>query len=273
MWLNTHHLERVKVRKPALDFLNNAGSKDVSTLRVEGDQLGGGRRGLVRVAPLLDGADHRDLDLHAARHAAVGARDRQALSAATGLAPADVARRARARRVREGAAAALARSSARAPASDMWLLGITGLVPGGDTYALLFGALRRVHRADPVPRPVARRVAAVLLRARRASGLGDLGRGALPLHPPDRGARRRAERHGLGAAAAPAARDLRPARRRRDLRAAGDLRRAAAARRRARRLGVLPRPHRARDVGGRGAVPADVGSSREVEFRASVGGG
>src|SRR4051812_14348061 len=29
-WLNTHHLEHVKVQKPALDFLNNAGSKDVS---------------------------------------------------------------------------------------------------------------------------------------------------------------------------------------------------------------------------------------------------
>src|SRR5512133_3105447 len=29
-WLNEHHLERVKVQKPGLDFLNNAGSRDVS---------------------------------------------------------------------------------------------------------------------------------------------------------------------------------------------------------------------------------------------------
>src|SRR4051812_18099921 len=29
-WLNRHHLERVRVQKPGLEFLNNAGSKDVS---------------------------------------------------------------------------------------------------------------------------------------------------------------------------------------------------------------------------------------------------
>ena len=29
-WLNRNHLERIKIQKPALDFLNNAGSKDVS---------------------------------------------------------------------------------------------------------------------------------------------------------------------------------------------------------------------------------------------------
>src|SRR5206468_4445500 len=29
-WLNGHHLERVHIQKPALDFLHNAGSKDVS---------------------------------------------------------------------------------------------------------------------------------------------------------------------------------------------------------------------------------------------------
>src|SRR5678815_6072938 len=31
VWLNGHHLERINVRKPALDFLNNSGSKDVSS--------------------------------------------------------------------------------------------------------------------------------------------------------------------------------------------------------------------------------------------------
>ena len=156
----------------------------------------------------------------------------------------------------------------------MWLLGVTGLVPGADTYALLFGLLRRVHRADPVPRPVARRAAAVLLRARGAPGVGALGRAALPLHPPGRGARRRPERDGLGAAAAPAARDLRAARRRRDLRAARDLRRAAAARRPARGVGVLQRADRARAVGGGREAPVAGrrrGPRRRPRCRASSG--
>ena len=107
LWLDAHHLERIKLRKPALDFLNNAGSKDVSTYASKAIKLGGGRSRLVRLAALLDRADHRDLDLHAARHAAVRARDRPAVPAATRLAPADVACRAFARRVRQGAAAAL----------------------------------------------------------------------------------------------------------------------------------------------------------------------
>ena len=39
----------------------------------------------------------------------------------------------------------------------MWVLGVTGLVPGADKYALLFGAWVARHGADPLPRPLARR--------------------------------------------------------------------------------------------------------------------
>src|SRR5204863_216027 len=81
--------------------------------------------------------------------------------------------------------------------------------------------------------------AALRVRARRASALGALGRDPLPRHPPGRGSHRGAERDGDRAPAAPVARHLRPPRGRRDLRPAGRLRRAAAARRRACLLGVL----------------------------------
>src|SRR5205085_7099063 len=76
-------------------------------------------------------------------------------------------------------------------------------------------------------------------------------RDPLPRHPPGRGAHRGAERDGERASAAPAARHLRPARRGRDLRPAGRLRRAAAARGRPRVLGVLLGADRAGALAGR----------------------
>ena len=101
------------------------------------------------------------------------------------------------------------------------LLGVTGLLPDGENYALLFGAWVALTELIPYLGPVARRDPAVRLRARRAPDSRRLGGAALPRHPPDRGPRRRAERDGQRAAAAPAARHLRAARRRRDLRPAG----------------------------------------------------
>src|SRR2546430_1700746 len=55
-------------------------------VHVEGDLVGRGRRDLRLSAPLLDGADRRDLDLHAPRHAATLARGGPALPAPSRLA-------------------------------------------------------------------------------------------------------------------------------------------------------------------------------------------
>src|SRR5439155_2907486 len=117
-------------------------------------------------------------------------------------------------------------------------------------------ALRKLGgdcRADSLRRPVARRGAAGRLRARHASDRGALANAALPRHPPDRGPRRRAEGDGERTAPPPAARHLRAARRRRDLRLARGARRAAAPRRRPRDLGVLRRAGTAGVVDRRGA--------------------
>ena len=138
------------------------------------------------------------------------------------------------------------------------------------SYALLFGAWAAITELIPYLGPwlgamppciyalVVHPVSAIWVVA------------PVPLHPPDRGARRRSERDGRRAAAAPAARDLRPARGRRDLR----LRRACSSRcrcsPRARGLGVLLRAGRARAVGGAAApVPVEV----EVEPPPSAAAG
>ena len=121
-----------------------------------------------------------------------------------------------------------------------------GLMPNGEKYALLFGVWAGDHRAHPVHRAVARRAPAGAVRARAGPDLCVVGRAPLPRHPAARGARRRAEGDGPLAAPPSAARDLRPARGRRDLRLPRDHRRAAASRRRPRRVGVLQRAHRAR---------------------------
>ena len=111
--------------------------------------------------------------------------------------------------------------------------------------------VRRVGRRDgahPVHRAMARRDPAGALRARPAPAVGAVGDDSLPLDPAARGARHRPECHGPVVAAPPAARHLRPARRRRDLRVPGDPRRAAAPRCGQSRVGVLPRAARARAV-------------------------
>ena len=108
----------------------------------------------------------------------------------------------------------------------MWVLGTTGLVEGAERYALLFGVWTALVEVVPYIGPWLSAVPPRHLRARRRPGRDHLGRTALRLHLPGRGAHRGAERDGERAAAAPAARHLRAARRCRALR---DSRRARGA--------------------------------------------
>src|SRR5207244_1598933 len=100
-------------------------------------------------------------------------------------------------------------------------------------------------------RAMARRDSAVALRARDASVVRAVGHAALPRDPPGRGTHRGTERDGERVAPAPAARDLRPALRRRDLWPAGRAGRVAAARRGPGDVGVLLRADQPRAVAGR----------------------
>jgi predicted PurR-regulated permease PerM len=138
LWLNGHHLERINVRKPALDFLNNAGSKDVSRYASRAIDWAEGAAVsfitllfstvliiVVSIYMLLDMQrlarviDRRFPPRPGSRplmwrveHALVAYVKGQLLLSAI-----------------IGTSAGI----------GMWLLGITGLVPGADTYAILFG--------------------------------------------------------------------------------------------------------------------------------------
>jgi predicted PurR-regulated permease PerM len=138
VWLNGHHLERINVRKPALDFLNNAGSKDVSRYASRAIDWAEGAAVsfitllfstvliiVVSIYMLLDMQrlarviDRRFPPRPGSRplmwrveHALVAYVKGQLLLSAI-----------------IGTSAGI----------GMWLLGITGLVPGADTYAILFG--------------------------------------------------------------------------------------------------------------------------------------
>ena len=138
LWLNGHHLERINVRKPGLDFLNNAGSKDVSSYASKAIRWAEGAAVsfvtllfstvliiVVSIYMLLDMQrlarviDRRFPPRPGSRplmwrveHALVAYVKGQLLLSAI-----------------IGTSAGI----------GMWLLGITGLVPGADTYAILFG--------------------------------------------------------------------------------------------------------------------------------------
>jgi putative heme transporter len=138
VWLNGHHLERINVRKPALDFLNNAGSKDVSSYASKAISWAEGAAvsfvsllfstvliivisiymllDMQRLARVIDRRfpprpGSRPL-MWRVEHALVAYVKGQLLLSAI-----------------IGTSAGI----------GMWLLGITGLVPGADTYAILFG--------------------------------------------------------------------------------------------------------------------------------------
>src|SRR6185295_6032377 len=137
-WLNEHHLERVKVQKPALEFLNNAGSRDVSRYSSKAIKWAEGAAvsfvtllfstvliivisiymllDMQRLARVIDRRfpprpGSRPL-MWRVEHALVAYVKGQLLLSAI-----------------IGTSAGI----------GMWLLGITGLVPGADTYAILFG--------------------------------------------------------------------------------------------------------------------------------------
>jgi hypothetical protein len=172
LWLNTHHLERVNARKPALDFLNNARVEGRLALRVQGDRLGGGRGSLVHHAAVLDRADHRGLDLHAARHAAVSTRDRSTIPPRP-FAPADVARRARAGRVRQRGALLLSRSIGTSAASECGCSG-SGWFREPTRTRSSSGLFVAFTELIPYLGPWLRSAAALLLCTCGRSGLGDL---------------------------------------------------------------------------------------------------
>jgi predicted PurR-regulated permease PerM len=138
VWLNGHHLERINVRKPALDFLNNSGSKDVSSYASKAIRWAEGAAvsfvsllfstvliivisiymllDMQRLARLIDRRfpprpGSRPL-MWRVEHALVAYVKGQLLLSAI-----------------IGTSAGI----------GLWLLGITGLLPGGDTYAILFG--------------------------------------------------------------------------------------------------------------------------------------
>jgi predicted PurR-regulated permease PerM len=137
-WLDRNHLERVKIRKPALDFLHNAGSKDVSRYATKAIKWAEGAAIsfvtllfstvliiVISIYMLLDMqrlarvVDRRFPPRPGSRplmwrveHALVAYVKGQLLLSAI-----------------IGTSAGI----------GLWLLGLTGLLPGGDTYALLFG--------------------------------------------------------------------------------------------------------------------------------------
>ena len=138
LWLDAHHLERINARKPALDFLHNAGSKDVSTYASRAISWAEGAAvsfvtllfstvliivisiymllDMQRLARVIDRRfpprpGSRPL-MWRVEHALVAYVKGQLLLSAI-----------------IGTSAGI----------GMWLLGITGLVPGADTYAILFG--------------------------------------------------------------------------------------------------------------------------------------
>ena len=207
-----------------------------------------GRGALGDPLPLLRRPRDRDRDLHAARHAAARGRDRPPLPAA-GRPAADPADRARALGIREGAGGAVGgdRHERRGrdvdPRDD-------GPRRGRGTVRAAVRDLDGLRRGDPLHRAVALGGAAGALRARRRPGRRPVGRRALRLHLPDRGARGRPERDGERAPPPPAAGHLRAPRRRRAVRDPRRSRGAADDGRRARDLGVLRRADRARVVGG-----------------------
>jgi len=137
-WLDRNHLERIKIRKPALDFLHNAGSKDVSRYASKAIKWAEGAAisfvsllfstvliivisiymllDMQRLARVVDRRfpprpGSRPLMWRVEHSLLAYVKGQLLLSAIIGT----------------------------SAGLGLWVLGLTGLLPGGDTYALLFG--------------------------------------------------------------------------------------------------------------------------------------
>ena len=106
-WLDHHHLGSVHVQRQGQKFLNQVGTKDVQKYTTRALQLGRGCRGHRRHPPLRRVPRRRRLDLHAARHAAVDGGGRPTIPAARPR-RADRADGASGRELRQGAVPPLA---------------------------------------------------------------------------------------------------------------------------------------------------------------------
>jgi predicted PurR-regulated permease PerM len=148
VWLDTHHLERVKIRKPALDFLNNAGSKDVSSYASKAIKWAEGAAVsfvslLFSTVLIIVISIYMLLDMQ--RFARV--IDRRF--------PPRPGSRPLMWRVEHSLLAyvkgqlLLSAIIGTSAGLGLWLLGITGLLPGGDTYAVLFGLFVAVTELIP----------------------------------------------------------------------------------------------------------------------------
>ncbi len=251
VWLDTHHLRQVKVQERGHRAVKQIREKDVGryTTRVvdfvEGAAVSIGKV-LFELVLLLVVSIYMLLDLP--RLQARIDRRFPPRPGSGALVP----------RI-EGALAGYVRGQALlsliiggSAGLGLWIFGVTGLLPGGDRYALLFGAWVALTEVIPYVGPWIGAVPPLVYALFVHPVVGPLGGAALPRRPPARGTRGRAERDGERPAPQPAARHLRPARRRRDLRARRGAARAAAARGGPRHLGVPRRAVHARALAGAG---------------------
>ena len=137
-WLNRNHLERIKIRKRALDFLHNAGSRDVT--RYTSKAISWAEGAAVSFVSLVFStvliiviSIYMLLDMQRLARAV----DRRF--------PPRPGSRPLMWRVENALVAyvkgqlLLSAIIGTSAGVGLWLLGITGLLPGGDTYALVFG--------------------------------------------------------------------------------------------------------------------------------------
>ena len=166
LWLDTHHLERIDIRRQGQDFAENIKGKDVEKYTSEAiDFLRGAAISIFQlifsVVLVLVVSIYMLLDLRPAER-----RGRPALPAEAGTPGLDPEHGAGGRRLRARAGAALADHRRER--------GRRALGAGHDRPRSGRGPVRRrvrllgrVHGADPLPRPVARSDPADPLRARR----------------------------------------------------------------------------------------------------------
>jgi predicted PurR-regulated permease PerM/ABC-type Mn2+/Zn2+ transport system ATPase subunit len=265
VWLNDHGLSRIKIRKQLNDFVNNIRTKDVQKYTteainfVEGAAIGTVKL-LFSLVLVLVVSIYMLLDMERLS-AAVNRR----FPPPDGSPPLMV----RIERALVGYVKGqllLSLIIGLSAGLGLWLLGFLGLVPGLEKYAVVFGAWVAFTELIPYLGPWLGAIPPFVY-ALIVHPISALGRPPLPLHPPDRGPRRRSERDGVGPAAASPARHLRLACRRRDLRAAWGAYRSAPAGGVPGDLGVLLRTDPARALGRDRRRRATTGSGRRRTAR------